>query len=297
MKPIHAMPEIAQNIRTVRKEIKLVRKLIQQRIDKLLWINTQKIPGSQPFMRMEHIRSTEEWCRKSKINLSNPSSYREELRQQIEQLKRLLKNLQTSQRKLHAKNIRSQIGRTRQKIGRSLREFEKKIIQSEDDPEMWNDIHEMARRNTHHALSQLKTNPSRQNVKVALSSFSDEIAMGICEGERYFSINETINNAVKERLQDAEERFRRIPSVENFIALFREVERAQRFLGDAQPEHAGWKPANDVVHKVKKGDTLSGLSKKYYGKTYFWDIIFLKNAHLFDSNFRLLPKVQTIIIP
>ena len=291
------MPEIAQNIRTVRKEIKLVRKLIQQRIDKLLWVKKQKIPGSQPFVRMKRVSSTEEWCRKSKIYLSNPLPYKEELRQQIEQLKRLLKNLQASQRRLHAKNIRIQIGRTRQKIGRSLREIEKKIIQSEEDPEMWNDIHEMARRNTQRALSQLKTNPSRQNLKIALSSFSDEIAMGICEGERYFSINDKINNAVKERLKDAEKRFRCIPSVENFLALFREVERAQRFLGDAQPEHAGWKPANDAVHKVRKGDTLSGLSKKYYGKTYFWDIIFLKNAHLFDANFRLLPKVQTIIIP
>lgn len=292
------MPEIAQNIRSVRKEIMLVRKMIQQRIDRLLWLRKNRIPGTQPFLRLEKVHTTEAFIQRSQAYLSNPQPYQKELEEQIRQLRKLLRNLQVTRQKLHSATIRIKIERSKQKIGKSLKDIEKKMFHNENiDPGTWATIRETLRQNTNRALSLVKRIPSRQNIKRALTTYADEMAASECTGERFFSVNNTITQAILSRLDRAEQHFRSNPTYENFEKMYNELEMAQMFQSDVKLKHAGWSPVNAVRHTLEKGDTLSEISLKYYGKACFWDIIFIENARMFGPGFTLLPTTKELIIP
>ena len=99
------------------------------------------------------------------------------------------------------------------------------------------------------------------------------------------------------KLQDAaESTFRRNPKAANFDKFLRSRSLTQQLGGSDQPKRQGWKSAN-TTHTVASGDTLSGLSKKYYGNPGFWDFIYLENYGSIGDNARSLKIGVELRIP
>ena len=104
--------------------------------------------------------------------------------------------------------------------------------------------------------------------------------------------------AVTESQRDAAEQcFRKIPSTENLKLMFqRELNCVQ--MGGAPiaspPKGLRRVKAGDQ-HRIVSGDTLSGISRTYYGSFSFWDVLVRANAELWANPDR--PPSGTITIP
>lgn len=76
---------------------------------------------------------------------------------------------------------------------------------------------------------------------------------------------------------------------------------AQQLGGDDSINDIDFTPAGDVPHVICRGESLSAISKKYYGKPGYWDKIYERNVSIIDQQIDQqidnLPIGQSIIIP
>lgn len=91
-------------------------------------------------------------------------------------------------------------------------------------------------------------------------------------------IGDAIDAGAEKMRQNAEQTFRRNPTVQNFKTL----EQADRLCiqwGKAPLEPRGMRPVPPgTVHVVAPGETLSAISQRYFGSPGYWDVIYKKNA-------------------
>lgn len=79
----------------------------------------------------------------------------------------------------------------------------------------------------------------------------------------------------------------------NMIKIEEAVAAAAPAKVEAEPEAA---PAGETIHEVVRGDTLSAISKKYYGKSSLYNKIFEANRDILD-NPNLIKVGQKLRIP
>ena len=57
---------------------------------------------------------------------------------------------------------------------------------------------------------------------------------------------------------------------------------AQLLGGNDAEQRQGWHSVN-TKHTVSRGESLSSISEKHYGKAGFWDVIFMENLDKVDN--------------
>lgn len=94
-----------------------------------------------------------------------------------------------------------------------------------------------------------------------------------------------------------EKRFRSVPSTENLRLMFRAeitcVEMGGTPIKSPPTGLKRIKPGSE--HRISPGDTLSGISRTYYGSYSFWDVLVRGNAQLWKTPDR--PPTGVIAIP
>jgi hypothetical protein len=102
---------------------------------------------------------------------------------------------------------------------------------------------------------------------------------------------------VESEKDKAEKRFRSVPSTENLRAmLMAEITCVE--MGGTQiknPPNGLKRVKTGTQHTIANGDTLSGISRAYYGSFSFWDVLVRANAELWKTPDR--PPTGVIAIP
>jgi len=126
----------------------------------------------------------------------------------------------------------------------------------------------------------LVTNPSGKNIYAVLKQLEDTLLLGgDSSGGACHRAFQTLTIAGGKLDTKAETAFRKNPKVENFVKLLHARESDILLGGSIKWKPDGWRPAKSgTVHIVAKGDTLSGISQRYYGSPGYWDVIYLENS-------------------
>lgn len=143
----------------------------------------------------------------------------------------------------------------------------------------------------------LDGSPSEKNIKHVLESIEAPLTLGsnLMHGPGARAI-EALRRA-SEKLTDQHEKvFRKNPTAEKFAKMLSVKALALSLSGKIQNKPSGWKPAH-TTHEVVPGDTLSEISKHYYGSAGYWDIIFMENIGVIGDDADKLTMGVTLTIP
>ena len=138
--------------------------------------------------------------------------------------------------------------------------------------------------------------PTSTNMRKLLGSAARAALVGD-ETSAAGAIAEVVPWAEKQR-DNAETKFRRTPTSDNFKALFNAEANCIRVGGRPMPERpAGLQRVKDGdTHKLVPGESLSLLSKTYYGSFGFWDVIARANVDVI-KDFDFPPADAVLRIP
>jgi nucleoid-associated protein YgaU len=135
----------------------------------------------------------------------------------------------------------------------------------------------------------LDANPSPQNAIGVLDAVSGLMQLGWGSDGAADKAFQSLAKAAQQVYEQADRAFRRTPSSSNFQKLLRARQQLQFAGGTPKDRPDGWRPAGKS-HTTQPGDTLSGLSQRYYGSPSYWDVIYLENLGIMDVD-RLPPRV------
>lgn len=158
-----------------------------------------------------------------------------------------------------------------------------------------NGLTNAGKKNLEQAKQKLSETPTNANARRLLRATANLELLGDSSGTAA-ALQATIEWAEKQK-SDAEKTFRRIPSTENLRAMLRAEITCVEMGGTmiANPP-AGLKRVKEgKSHTIKSGDTLSGLSRTYYGSFSYWDVLVRGNAQLWENPDR--PPTGVIEIP
>ena len=147
-------------------------------------------------------------------------------------------------------------------------------------------------------LDSVTAEPTEENILSALKEI--EIQQYFGAGSECPNAKEawnTLLKATKTLWEKANWQFRKTPTSANFKKLLQTLAINQQLGGNinyCKPE--GWQGVNQS-YKVKKGDTLSGISNQFYSKTCFWDIIYIENHGAIGDDPDKLEIDMNLIIP
>lgn len=140
----------------------------------------------------------------------------------------------------------------------------------------------------------LRTNPSIDNIDTVLQHMVTPFLLGAdaLQGTSSEALNE-LGRASVVLAKRAEEDFQKVPSVGNFDRLLsRQVLRMQ--VGGEGNWHLPEPPRVGKKHTVASGETLSGISKHYYGDPGYWPTIYMQNFTDLDPK-KLKPGTMLLI--
>lgn len=134
----------------------------------------------------------------------------------------------------------------------------------------------------------LKAEPTRANARALLKELGRGMSAGLdTTGADAKGANSDLGDVTEKWTKKARDNFRRIPSKQNLGRYLDEASLAQAMGGgdrtrmlEAPPQRV--RPGGTRV--VQKGDTLSGISKEYYGSTAYWDVIYFENYKVIGSD-------------
>jgi hypothetical protein len=234
-------------------------------------------------------------------NSGKSTSYRRVLEGRLAQLRRLMRKLNRQKRDVRIAVLRN----TARKIGNKNRVAARKILQrAEKRGELTSDeerkLVQCARQAMRASLRLLDKNPSRRNIRAALGAAADYMKVGGDESGSKVAFKSLAKASVR-RYRRAERNFRNKPNGENLKKLLKAHAQGgllcQGFM-DFPPKPQGLRVNwPERTHVVKKGETLPGISKMYYGSAEYWDIIFVANYGVIGDNYKQLRPDVALYIP
>ena len=146
------------------------------------------------------------------------------------------------------------------------------------------------------AKQDLAAKPTTANMRKLLGSAGWAAVVGN-EASQASAIAELAPFAEKQR-DAAEAQFRKLPTSENFKTLFNADAHCIRVGGRPMPARpAGLKRVKEGdTHELASGESLSAVSKTYYGSFSFWDVIARANVDKIED-FDFPPARATLRIP
>lgn len=127
-------------------------------------------------------------------------------------------------------------------------------------------------------VNEVAGNPSTRNCRRTIDSLANfQLLGGDTNSEASRRAMGALQRATTQRTHTAERRFRNNPTSKNLERALDEMANNHLLGGEADLKRPGWRPAGGLEHTTGPGDTLSRLSKRYYGEWGFWDVIFMAN--------------------
>ena len=249
--------KIIKKMRAIREQLKII----------------QGYPSTHPWISYKRVTKISE--------LRSPHrTLKDALRHDLLTLKAQLRDLNKQSNQLRAAQVRANFGRKANKI---LKEAEK---QGYLDPEKQETLIKESERALRKLTGILGANPSGKNIDAILGQLQDNICIG---GDDSSDANRRAWQALRmaggKLDKKADKNFRKNPKAENFDKLLHAKEFNMLIGGKIKWKPDGWQPADPgTIHKVAKGDTLSGISQKYYKNPGYWDVIYLENSHIIGEN-------------
>ena len=149
--------------------------------------------------------------------------------------------------------------------------------------------------NLEKAKRTLSQAPSNKNARQLIRAAANLELLGDSSGTA-IAVQQTLQWAESNK-DAAEKRFRSIPSTENLRTMMRAeitcVEMGGKAIDD--PPRGLKRVKSGTQHPVKSGETLSGISLKYYGSYSYWDVLVRGNSQLWATPDR--PPSGVISIP
>jgi nucleoid-associated protein YgaU len=242
----------------------------------------------EQLKKIEGYPSTQPWVsfkRVSKISdLRSPHrTLKDALRHDLLILKSQLRNLNKQAKQLQQTAVRQRAVEARANFRsmayRTLKEAEKQgyLDQGRQDA-----LIKESERVLGMFVGILVTNPSGKNIGAVLKQLEDTLLLGgDSSGGACHRAFQALTIAGGKLDTKAETAFRKNPKVENFVKLLHARESDMLLGGNIKWKPDGWRPAKPgTVHVVAKGDTLSGISQRYYGSPGYWDVIYLENSQI-----------------
>jgi len=272
-----AQQQISKRIRAVQEQLKLV----------------ESYTSAQPWVTFSRVQRV--------ADLQSPfSNLREALTHDLFILKNQMIELKGEARRLEYTAARQRAGQAstdfRKTLGETLKRAEQHGYLEE---EKLGALLKQSEKVLEQLVGLLEANPSTKNIGMVLDVMETSMLLdfdrmsGTC-GRAWRSLGRAAD-----KLQDGVERnFRKNPTVANFDKLLQAKQISMQIGGSLRGRPAGWRGAKSgTVHTVSEGDSLSGISQKYYGSPAYWDIIYMENCKIIGDNPDNLRVGLKVVIP
>jgi nucleoid-associated protein YgaU len=264
-------------------------KRIRTKIDK---INKQlkrleSVPGAQPWISFHRVQTIEE--------LKSPfPTLKDALKHDLTVLKSKLRDLNRMALATRVQAANRAREDFRREAYEKLKEAEKDGGPTESELA---DLRSKAESVLKRYVNILKVNPSEKNMENVLANLEAPLVFGSdsdsgVAGEAFHELSSASEKLVTQR----EKEFRRTPTSENFDKLLGDKERAMLVGGKTQDRPANFKPAN-TTHIVARGESLSEISRRYYGNQGYWDVIYMENYGVIGNDPDTIQAGITLQIP
>ena len=133
------------------------------------------------------------------------------------------------------------------------------------------------------AKDRFSKTPTVDNLKFLLDKVAKAALLGT--NDEALEISGVLEQNAEKAMKNAEDIFRHKPTVENYESM----EQIERFCLQLGKQPLAYPPAGmppvppGTAYVVNPGDTLSGISKKYFGSPGYWDVIYRKNRDLIKN--------------
>jgi len=133
------------------------------------------------------------------------------------------------------------------------------------------------------AKDRFSKTPTVDNLKFLLNKVARAALLGT--NDEALEISGVLEQNAEKAMKNAEDIFRHKPTVENYESM----EQIERFCLQLGKQPLAYPPAGmppvppGTAYVVNPGDTLSGISKKYFGSPGYWDVIYRKNRDLIKN--------------
>jgi hypothetical protein len=278
MTTLHQRPQLAGRLKTVQDAQRRISEKMQAILAQLKKL--KNVPGTQPWVSIGRVHKIED------LKSSFPD-LRTALRHDLLILQNTMRALKVSE-----KNIRTAMVRKRalqnssdfkKRLEKVLREAEKR---GELDDKDLNLLLVESEQVLEEFINLLEANPSEENIELVFSEMEVPFLLG-CDSDSGAcgKALRSAGKAAKILYEKDEQRFRKSPDVNNFGKMLNSKARGYLVGAEVDQEPKNWKSAPPgTVHPVATGDSLSAISKKYYGDPGFWDIIYMENLGMIGDN-------------
>jgi hypothetical protein len=278
-------------INSIRETQAVIRRRIREIQDRLQFLDQHHVPDSQPWISLAPVSSIEEMG-KAKFR-----PLREALKDDIRVLREYLRDLEIEARKARRSELRS---RALTSTGAFDEDLENLLLQAEKTGELDSSQLEGLRSASDRALRYWREavdgDPSPRNMRGLLSQLGQTMLVGLDEGsdtvrEAFTSLRDCATN-IK---QSAEQRFRARPTVQNFREYCQKAATSLQLGGEGPGEMPAGLPRlrPEKSYVVQAGDSLSAISKMFYGTPSYWDFIFLANLETVGKDpDKLRPNIE-----
>jgi LysM repeat protein len=133
------------------------------------------------------------------------------------------------------------------------------------------------------AKDRFSKTPTVDNLKFLLNKVAKAALLGT--NDEALEISGVLEQNAEKAMKNAEDIFRHKPTVENYESM----EQIERFCLQLGKQPLAYPPAGmppvppGTAYVVSPGETLSGISKKYFGSPGYWDVIYRKNRDLIKN--------------
>jgi len=287
--PTH-LPELSLTTKSKLRSIERIQKSIREQIGEieaqLKSLDERHISDSAPWMSFERASSFEDWVNKNKAAMAQPLSLRAALQNDLQLLRDQMNDLQARARQVERSNLR---GLALVASGDFERDVTKLIDHAKKTGTLDEHLIAVIRADADRALSQwqavVDSDPSSKNIRGLLSQVRKGMLVGIDDDATRAALA-SVGNGVAKNRRFAEQRFRATPTVENLKKYLGKVRESLLLGGEGMtgvpPARARLRPESSYV--VKAGDTLTSISKLFYGAEGFWDSILFANLQVIGKD-------------
>jgi nucleoid-associated protein YgaU len=247
--------QISQRIKEIERQLEVV----------------EKVPSTQPWTSSGHITDIKDLRTKSR-------NLRQALEQDLRLLKEEMKRLGVEAKGLERKQARRQADKASHDFEKRAKETLKGDGSGGMSEKQLDAVREEAEDVLERYTDILDSNPNEGNARNVLRHMETPYASGSSsDGGACARAWNSLGRAARVMEARAAKNFRKNPTVENFEKKLKSWEFTLTTGGEPTERPAGWKPAN-TTHIVGPGDSLAGISKRYYKDPGYWDIIYLANV-------------------